>query len=135
MKPVKMVELYSYWMTAHFILFKAFENYAPQWMSPYPALLLGFFIQLYIFYAGRKTIRWQFIAAVFVWKASMLVFTQFNMNWRTIIANLALFGAYLEIIRIRGVDLKYLYTNAIYKTEQSHKTLANFVKFRLNNIY
>lgn len=122
-------------MTAHFLLYKVFEQYAPTWLSPYLTLLIGFFIQLYIFYAGRSTMRWQFIAAVFVWKLSMLLVTKFNMDWRTIMANLALFGIYLASIRIRGVSFKYLYTDAIYKTEQSHKTLADFVRFRMSNIY
>jgi hypothetical protein len=135
MKATKMVDLYSYWMTAHFLLYKALEDKVPAWLSPYPALLIGFFIQLYIFYAGRRTMRWQFIAAVFVWKLSMLAFTRFNMDWQTIMANLALFGIYLASIRIRGVSFKYLYTDAIYKTEQSHKSLADFVRFRMSNIF
>lgn len=135
MKPVKMVDLYSYWMTAHFLLYKAFENKIPALLSPYPSLLLGFFVQLYIFYAGRNTLKASFIVAVFIWKLSMLLLTKFNMDWRTIIANLALFGIYLVTIRIRGVSFKNLYTNAIYKTEHSHKTLADFVRFRLSNIY
>jgi hypothetical protein len=132
MKATKMVDLYSYWITGHFLLYKLLN-----WriFSPYPALLIGFFIQLYIFYAGRKTLRWQFIAAVFIWKLSMLTFTRFNMDLQTIMANLALFVIYLASIRIRGVSFKYLYTDAIYKTEQSHKTLADFVKFRMSNIF
>jgi hypothetical protein len=132
---VKMVDLYSYWMTAHFILYKTLEKYVPTWMSPYPALLLGFFVQLYIFYAGRKTLKLSFIVAVFIWKLSMLLFTKYNLDWQTIIANLALFSIYLGFINIRGVSFKNLYTDAIYKTEHSHKTLADFVRFRLNNIY
>lgn len=129
-----MVDLYSYWMTAHFLLYKAFEQYAPTWMSPYPALLIGFFVQLYIFYAGRKTLKRSFIVAVFIWKLSMLLLTRFNMDWRTIVANSELFTIYLLFISIRGVSFKNLYTNAIYKTEQSQKTLSDFVKFRLSNI-
>jgi hypothetical protein len=135
MKATKMVDLYSYWMTSHFLLYKAFEKYAPTWMSPYPALLIGFFVQLYIFYAGRKTLKRSFIVAVFIWKLSMLLLTRFNMDWQTIMANLALFGIYLASISIRGVSFKYLYTDAIYKTEQSHKSLADFVRFRMSNIF
>lgn len=130
-----MVDLYSYWMTAHFLLYKLLEQYVPKWMSPYPALLLGFFVQLYIFYAGRKTLKLSFIVSVFIWKLSMLLFTKFNMDWRTIVANLLLFSIYFVFIHIRGVSLKNLYTDAIYKTEHSHKTLADFVKFRLNNVW
>ena len=132
MITTKMVDLYSYWMTSHFLLYKMFDG---KIFSPYPALFIGFFIQLYIFYAGRRTMRWQFIAAVFIWKLSMLAFTPYNMNWQTIVANLALFVVYLATIRIRGVSFKYLYTDAIYKTEQSHKTLVDFVRFRLSNIF
>ena len=131
---VKMIDLYSYWMTAHFILYKAFEGKIPEWLSPYPALFIGFFVQLYIFYMGRKTMKWQFILSVFIWKLSMLMFSRVNWDWRTVIANLALFGAYIAVINIRGVEFKYLYTDAIYKTEQSQKTLSDFVKFRLSNI-
>ena len=130
-----MIDLYSYWMTAHFIVHKLFESKIPGWMSPYPALLLVFFVQLYIFYAGRKTLKLSFIASVFVWKLSMLAVTKFNMDWRTIVANSALFTIYLLFISIKGVSFKNLYTNAIYKTEHSHKTLADFVRFRLSNIY
>jgi len=132
MKPVKMVDLYSYWITSHFLLYKMFDGWI---FSPYPALLLGFFVQLYIFYMGRQTMKWSFIVAVFIWKLSMLVLTPYNMNLQTIVANLALFGVYLATIRIRGVSFKNLYTDAIYKTEQSHKTLVDFVRFRMNNIY
>jgi hypothetical protein len=132
---VKMVDLYSYWMTAHFLLYKALEQYAPTWLSPYPALLIGFFVQLYIFYAGRKTLKLSFIIAVFIWKLSMLLLTKYNLNSKTIVANLALFAIYLVFINIRGVSLKNLYTDAIYKTEHSHKTLSDFVKFRLTNLY
>ena len=131
MKPVKMVDLYSYWITAHFLIYKMFDG---RIISPYPALLLGFFVQLYIFYMGRNTMRWQFVAVVFIWKLSMLWFTPYNMNWQTILANLTLLGVYLVTIRIRGVSFKYLYTDAIYKMEQSHKTFADFVRFRLSNI-
>ena len=131
---VKMIDLYSYWMTAHFILYKAFEGKIPEWLSPYPALFIGFFVQLYIFYMGRKTMKWQFILSVFIWKLSMLMFSRVNWDWRTVIANVALFGAYIAVIHIRGVEFKYLYTDAIYKTEQSQKTLSDFVKFRLSNI-
>ena len=131
---VKMIDLYSYWMTAHFILYKAFEGKIPEWFSPYPALFIGLFVQLYIFYMGRKTMKWQFILSVFIWKLSMLMFSRVNWDWRTVIANLALFGAYIAVIDIRGVEFKYLYTDAIYKTEQSQKTLSDFVKFRLSNI-
>jgi hypothetical protein len=122
-------------MTAHFLLYKVFEQYLPTWLSPYPALLIGFFAQLYIFYAGRNTLKVSFISAVFTWKLSMLAFTKYNMDSKTIMANLGLFAIYLGFIRIRGVGLKNLYTNAIYKTEHSHKTLADFVRFRLSNIY
>ncbi len=129
---VKMVDLYSYWMTAHFLLHKLIRSRVP---SPYPALFIGFFVQLYIFYAGRKTLKWSFIAAVFAWKLSMLLLTKFNMNWNTILANLALLATYLIFIRIRGVSFKNLYTDAIYKTEQSHDTLVDFIRFRLKNIW
>ena len=132
MTTTKMVDLYSYWMTSHFLLYKMFDG---KILSPYPALFIGFFIQLYIFYMGRHTMRWQFIVAVFIWKLSMLAFTSYNMSWKTIMANLALFCIYLATIRIRGVSFKYLYTDAIYKTEQSHKTLADFVRFRMRNIF
>jgi hypothetical protein len=132
---VKMVDLYSYWMTAHFILYKLVEGKVPMWMSPYPTLLLGFIAQLYIFYAGRHTLKRSFIAAVFLWKISLLLFTKFNFDLRTILVNVALFCVYLAFIRIRGIEFKTLYTDAIYKTEKSHKTLADFVKFRLNNIW
>ncbi len=132
MKPVKMVDLYSYWMTTHFLLYKI-VNF--KIISPYPSILLGFFVQLYIFYMGRHTMRWQFIIAVFIWKLSMLILTPYNMNWNTILFNLALFFVYLIVIHIRGVSLKYLYSDAIYKTEQSHKTLADFIRFRITNIF
>ena len=131
---VKMVDLYSYWMTAHFLVYKAFSDKIPAWLSPYPALFLGFFAQLYIFYVGRHTMKWRFILAVFIWKLTMLMLTRTNWDWRTIVANLALFGAYLAVIHIRGVCFNTLYTDAIYKTEQSQKTLYDFVKFRINNI-
>lgn len=132
---VKMVDLYSYWMTAHFLLYKMFEGRIPEWLSPYPTIFIGFFVQLYIFYAGRKTLKPSFIAAVFVWKLALLVFTKANWGIKTIVSNLALMAVYLAFIRIRGVNMKYLYTNAIYKTEHSQNTLADFVKFRLNNIW
>jgi hypothetical protein len=132
---VKMVDLYSYWMTAHFLIYKALSGKIPEWLSPYPTLFLGFFAQLYIFYMGRHTMKWQFILAVFIWKLTILGYTTANWDWRTIVANLALFGAYLAFIGIRGVDFKTLYTDTIYKTEQSQKTLTDFVKFRMNNIF
>lgn len=49
---VKMVDLYSYWMTAHFLIYKALSGKIPEWLSPYPTLFLGFFAQLYIFLHG-----------------------------------------------------------------------------------
>ncbi len=130
-----MVDLYSYWMTAYFILYKLVEGKVPTWMSPYPTILLGFIAQLYIFYAGRHTLKLSFIVAVFLWKISLLLFTKFNFDLITILVNVALFCVYLAFIRIRGIEFKTLYTDEIYKTEKSHKTLVDFVKFRLNNIW
>ena len=132
---IKMVDLYSYWMTAHFILYKLFENRIPSWMSPFPALFIGFFIQLYIFYRGRNTLKLSFIIAVLIWKLSMLIFTKITFDIKAILFNLLIFGIYLVFISKKGISLKDLYTNAIYKTEHEHKTLTDFVKFRLNNIY
>lgn len=129
---MKMIDLYSYWMTAHFLLYKVFKS---EWLSPYPSLLIGFFAQLYIFYVGRNTLKTTFIVSVFIWKLSMLLLTKCNMNWQTILVNLMLFFIYLIVIHIRGVSFKNLYTNEIYRIEHSHKTLADFVRFRMNNIY
>jgi hypothetical protein len=132
---IKLVDLYSYWITIQFIIYKLFENKVFNWMSPYPATLIGFIVQLYIFYKGRKTLKWSFIAAVFVWKLLMLIYTKYNMKYETILANMLLFCVYLLFIYIRGVDIVKLYSKSIYETEKSKRTLIEFIIFRFKNIY
>lgn len=132
---IKMVDLYSYWMTTHFILYKSLGKWLPKWISPFPSLFIGFFIQLYIFYAGRNTLKWQIILAVFIWKISMLLFTKANWLFNTIIFNIILLLVYLLFLNLRGISFIRLYNDEIYKTEKEHKTIYDFIKFRINNIY
>lgn len=103
-KTLKMIELYSFWITIHFIIFILFQNYVPKWTNPTFSLLYGFGAQLALFVLGWNVMSVWFKLVVFLWKFIMLLlgllYIPYNLTYSAINFNLVLFLIYILVLKL-----------------------------------
>ena len=99
-----MIELYSFWITIHFIIFILFQNYVPKWTNPTFSLLYGFGAQLALFVLGWNVMSVWFKLVVFLWKFIMLLlgllYIPYNLTYSAINFNLVLFLIYILVLKL-----------------------------------
>lgn len=138
-RVLKMVELFSFWITFHYIIFLLFQNYLPSWTNPTFWVLYGFSAQLSLFILGRNIMPLWFKASVFIWKFGILMLAlmtiPYNMSYSAINFNLSLLLVYIAILHyFYKTDLFDVYLRSIL-TRKYHNIKPNkFILNRLRNI-
>lgn len=139
-RPVlKMIELFSFWITVHFVIYALFHKSLPSWTNPTFWLLYGFIIQLVLFIFGRKIMPNWFKINVFVWKLGMLIYGlmyfEYNMSYSAINFNLLLMLLYLLILEVRyNKSVLDVYFGVILTKNYHSVRPKNFIMNRLRNI-
>ena len=139
-RPVlKMIELFSFWITVHFVIYALFHKSLPSWTNPTFWLLYGFIIQLVLFIFGRKIMPNWFKINVFIWKLGMLIYGlmyfEYNMSYSAINFNLLLMLLYLIILEVRYNKSVFDVYFGIILTKNYHSIRPKkFIMNRLRNI-
>jgi hypothetical protein len=139
-RVLKMIELFSFWITFHYFIFLLFQNYLPSWTNPTFWVFYGFFAQVSLFILGRNIMPFWFKVSVFIWKFSILMLTlmtiPYNMSYSAINFNLALFLVYIAILHyLYKTDVIEVYLNGILTRKYHNITINKFIFNRLRNIF
>lgn len=138
-RVIKMIELFSFWITFNFVIYLLFQNYLPSWTNPTFWLLYGFSAQLALFILGKNIMATWFKLNVFIWKFGILLLALFlipyDLSYPAINFNLALFLLYLIILKVfYNTDVVNVYIGSIL-TKKYHKIQPKkFIVNRLRNI-
>ena len=138
-KVLKMIELFSFWITVHFIIYALFHKSLPSWTNPTFWLVYGFSIQLVLFILGWKIMPIWFKLNVFVWKLSMLIYGlmyfEYNMSYSAINFNLLLLLLYMLILEVGyNKNVFDVYIGVILSKKYHFVQPKNFIMNRLRNI-
>ena len=134
-QDIRPTYLYSYWLTIHFLLYLALGRFMPKWTNPYPMVIIGFIIQLVMFYRGRKVMPTYFIVGVLIWK---LVITLgaiglFAADWSlpTVLFNLVIVLIYLLYMQYRHMNPFDIYMCIESNPRYYPATAMEFLRLRL----
>ena len=138
-RVLKMIELFSFWITFHFIIYALFHKSLPSWTNPTFWLVYGFSVQLVLFILGWKIMPLWFKFNVFVWKFLMLIyglmFFEYNMSYSAINFNLLLMLLYMLILKVGyNKNVFDVYIGVILSRKYHYVQPKNFIMNRLRNI-
>jgi hypothetical protein len=138
-KTLKMIELYSFWITIHFIIFILFQNYVPKWTNPTFSLLYGFGAQLALFVLGWNVMSVWFKLVVFLWKFIMLLlgllYIPYNLTYSAINFNLVLFLIYILVLKLGySTNIVNVYIDSILTIKYHTISTREYILNRLQNI-
>ena len=138
-KTLKMIELYSFWITIHFIIFILFQNYVPKWTNPTFSLLYGFGAQLALFVLGWNVMSVWFKLVVFLWKFIMLLlgllYIPYNLTYSAINFNLVLFLIYILVLKLGySTNIVNVYIDSILTIQYHTISTREYILNRLQNI-
>ena len=138
-KTLKMIELYSFWITIHFIIFILFQNYVPKWTNPTFSLLYGFGAQLALFVLGWNVMSVLFKLVVFLWKFIMLLlgllYIPYNLTYSAINFNLVLFLIYILVLKLGySTNIVNVYIDSILTIQYHTISTREYILNRLQNI-
>lgn len=135
------LDLYSFWITAFFLIWLILGKVLPYWMNPYITIYVGTIVQLIIFYLGRKFVPKILFITIALWKWIIFTIALFTFNrsfdLKTINFNLALLLTYLLVIYMRGYHVFGVYLDYVLN-EKRYFSLNNpldFFEKRLKTIF
>lgn len=139
MRVLKMIELFSFWITFHFFIFLLFQSYLPSWTNPTFWVIYGFSAQLSLFILGRNIMPLWFKVSVFIWKFGILMLAlmaiPYNMSYSAINFNLAIFLVYIAILHyFYKTNLLNVYLTGILTRKYHNTTPKKFILNRLHNL-
>lgn len=138
-KVLKMIELFSFWITLHFIIYALFHKSLPSWTNPMFWLFYGFIIQLVLIILGGKIMPLWFKINVFMWKIGMLIYGlmyfEYNMSYSAINFNLLLLLLYMLILEVvYNKNIFDVYFGIILTRNYHNLTPIKFIKNRFKNL-
>jgi hypothetical protein len=136
---LKIIHLFSFWITFYFIIYLLFRSILPKWTNPFFLLYFVFVIQVGIIILGRNIIPLWLKISIFLWKFIMLligfIILPLNFSLITINFNLLIFLLYLGVLAIYNISIYDVYIGKILINDGHDVTITDFIHKRLNNIY
>ena len=136
---LKIIHLFSFWITFYFIAYLLFRSVLPKWTNPFFLLYFVFVIQVGIIILGRNIIPLWLKIGVFLWKFSMLLIgfmvLPLDFSLITINFNLLVFLVYLGVLASYNISIYDVYIGKILTKYYNNITITDFIYKRLNNIY
>lgn len=136
---LKMIELFSFWITIHFIIYAIFQNILPSWTNPMFWLIYGYSAQLALFILGWNVMPHWFKGGVFIWKTTLLIlglmYFEYNMSYSAINFNLLLLLLYILILEVGYNKSIYdVYVGVILTKNYHSVDPKRFIMNRIKNL-
>lgn len=138
-KVLKVIELFSFWITIHFVIYGIFQKILPSWTNPMFWLIYGYSIQIALFILGWNIMPHWFKGSVLVWKSIMLVlglmYFDYNMSFSAVNFNLLLLLLYILILEVGyNKNIYDVYAGVILSKNYHSITPKRFIMNRIRNI-
>lgn len=138
-RGLKMIELFSFWITFHFIIYLIFKDYLPSWTNPMFWLVFGFSAQIALLILGRNVMPNWFKFGVFLWKLGILLLGlelfKYDMSIAAINFNLLVYLLYLGVLYFGyNKTVMDIYVGTILTANYHNLTPIKFIKNRFKNL-
>ena len=135
------LDLYSFWITGFFVIWLLCSKFLPYWMNPYISIYIGTFVQLLLFYFGRKIVPFWLYVEIAIWKWVMFliayIYFDHRYDLKTVNFNLFLLLVYLGVLYVRKRHVFSVYIDYVLHENRylNNMNPIEFHKDRLNQLF